>query len=67
MDRDLGGLINLVSKHEPTPTNSRIALCCAEFSTLTEALDYAADGQTGFNYYDGRGELITALPYRRAA
>lgn len=57
------GLINLVSKLVPTPTASRIALCCAEFSTLTEALDYAADGQTGFNYYDGRGGLITALPY----
>ncbi len=35
----------------------------AEFSTLTEALDYAAAGQTGFNYYNGRGELTTVLPY----
>lgn len=48
----------------PTPTASGTELRCADFSTLTEALDYAARGDTGFNYYDGRGELATALPYR---
>ncbi len=36
----------------------------AGFSTLVEALDYAAEGDTGFNYYDARGELSVALPYR---
>jgi fatty-acyl-CoA synthase len=36
----------------------------AVFTTLTEALDYAALGDTGFNYYNGRGELTTVLPYR---
>jgi fatty-acyl-CoA synthase len=36
----------------------------AEFSTLTEALDYAATGQAGFNFYSGRGELLAVLPYR---
>ena len=36
----------------------------AEFSTLSEALDYAATGQAGFNFYSGRGELLAALPYR---
>jgi fatty-acyl-CoA synthase len=36
----------------------------AEFSTLTEALDYAATGQSGFNFYSGRGELLAVLPYR---
>lgn len=35
----------------------------AEFSTLTQALDYAASGHTGFNYYNGRGELTTVLSY----
>jgi fatty-acyl-CoA synthase len=35
----------------------------AEFSSLTEALDYAAAGHTGFNYYNGRGELTTVLSY----
>ena len=36
----------------------------AEFSTLTEALDYAATGRAGFNFYSGRGELLAVLPYR---
>jgi len=32
---------------------------------LAEALDYAALGQTGCNFYTGRGELYEALPYAR--
>ena len=36
----------------------------ADFSTLTEALDYAATGRAGFNFYSGRGELLSVLPYR---
>ncbi|MGH8220694.1 MAG: fatty acyl-AMP ligase [Steroidobacteraceae bacterium] len=36
----------------------------AEFSTLTEALDYAARGRAGFNFYSAREELLEALPYR---
>ncbi len=47
----------------PTPTASGVALRRADFSTLTEALDYAARGSSGFNYYNGRGELIAVLPY----
>jgi len=47
----------------PTPTDSGIALRRAQFATLTEALDYAAGGLSGFNYYNGRGELTTTLPY----
>ncbi|GAB6068708.1 fatty acyl-AMP ligase [Methylothermus subterraneus] len=35
----------------------------ADFRTLAEALDYAALGQTGCNFYNGRGELVEALPY----
>jgi fatty-acyl-CoA synthase len=31
---------------------------------LTEALDYAATGRAGFNFYSGRGELLDVLPYR---
>ena len=48
----------------PTATASGVPLRSADFETLTEALDYAACGATGFNYYDGRGELAAALPYR---
>ena len=47
-----------------TPTASGIALRSADFPTLAAALDYAASGDSGFNYYDGRGALIATLPYR---
>lgn len=47
-----------------TPTASGIELRRANFSTLTEALDYAAQGRTGFNFYNGRGELASTLAYR---
>jgi fatty-acyl-CoA synthase len=33
------------------------------FATLTEALDFAAQGPTGINLYGLRGELIEAIPY----
>ncbi len=36
----------------------------ADFPTLADALDYAANGDSGFNYYDGRGALIAVLTYR---
>ncbi len=34
-----------------------------EFSTLTQGLDYAAKGDTGFNFYAPRGTLQHVLPY----
>ncbi|MBY0355533.1 MAG: fatty acyl-AMP ligase [Rickettsiales bacterium] len=33
------------------------------FSTLVEALDYAAQGETGLNFYDAKGRLEEALTY----
>lgn len=48
---------------EPTPTARTIPLRHGDFATLTEALDYAAGGTTGFNYFDGRARLETALSY----
>ncbi len=48
----------------PTPTdNSRLPIRRADFETLTEALDYAAKGDTGFNFYSARAELTTSLGY----
>jgi len=47
----------------PTPTRNTVPLRRADFSTLAEALDYAAGGVTGANFYAG-GKLTTALPYR---
>jgi fatty-acyl-CoA synthase len=54
---------NLILQSVPTPTFSGIELRPAQFPTLTEALDYAAGGLSGFNYYNGRGELTTVLSY----
>ena len=47
-----------------TPTsNARLALKPATFETLTEGLDYAAQGQTGNNFYTAAGELGVSLTY----
>ena len=48
----------------PTPTLSGITQRRGTFTTLPEALDYAAAGETGLNFYSIRGTLTTALPYR---
>jgi fatty-acyl-CoA synthase len=50
---------------EMTPTERGLALRSADFSTLAEALDYAAQGQTGCNFFSGRGKLQSVLSYRR--
>ncbi len=48
---------------QPTPTEHNLARRYADFATLSEALDYAADGATGCNFYTGRGKLFAVLPY----
>jgi len=35
----------------------------AQFATLSDALDYAAKGETGINFYDSRCRLTAATPY----
>ncbi|MGH6855029.1 MAG: fatty acyl-AMP ligase [Aestuariivirga sp.] len=55
-----------VAEHElfRTPRSNRnLPLRLAEFHTLAEGLDYAAQGVTGFNFYSGRGSLQHVLPY----
>jgi len=47
----------------PTPTAPDRNLRPGGFSTLSEALDRAAEGPTGVNIYSARGELIEVLPY----
>ena len=47
----------------PTPTARGQAIRHADFATLCDALDYAATCDTGFNFFDGRANLKTALPY----
>ena len=48
---------------QATPTENTVSLRAADFSNLAEALDYAAQGATGCNFYSGRGELYAVLPY----
>lgn len=47
----------------PTPTSSGLPLK-SRFRSLPEALDYAAAGHTGMNFYSGRLELVETLTYR---
>jgi len=48
----------------PTPScNAALDRRFGDFATLTEALDYAARGETGLNIYSPRGELQEVLTY----
>lgn len=47
----------------PTPTEHWLSMRRADFATLGDALDYAGEGETGFNFYTGRGELADVLSY----
>jgi fatty-acyl-CoA synthase len=38
---------------KPTPTKNNLPLCKGDFANLAQALDYAARGKTGYNFYDG--------------
>jgi fatty-acyl-CoA synthase len=49
----------------PTPTKHNLRRRFADFSTLAEALDYAAKGETGCNFYSGTGDLFSVLPYKQ--
>jgi fatty-acyl-CoA synthase len=44
-------------------TNSGLPLKVAEFETLPVGLDYAARGETGYNFFSGRGNPTFALTY----
>lgn len=46
-----------------TPTRSGLNLRLGDFSTLTEALDYAATGESGLNFYSATGTLDHVVPY----
>jgi len=48
---------------QPTPTARGNEIRYGDFTTLCDALDYAATCDTGFNYFDGKANLKTALTY----
>ena len=48
----------------PTPTDdTTLPRRMADFDTLLDALDYAAQGQRGFNFYSSRGDIEHVLPF----
>jgi len=50
---------------QATPTISPgLATRRSDFETIGEALDYAARGDTGFNFFSAKGELERVLTYR---
>jgi fatty-acyl-CoA synthase len=48
---------------KPTPTMHNLPLRLADFANLAEALDYAAKGETGANFYKKNGQLDAVLSY----
>jgi len=48
---------------EPTPTHDTLVRRFSDFSTVSEALDYAALGKRGLNFHDPRGTLNHPYPY----
>ena len=48
---------------QPTPTMHNLPLRHADFENLAEALDYAAKGESGANFYKKDGQLYAVLPY----
>ena len=50
-------------KQDVTKTNNTKPQRLADFETLTEALDYAAEGVTGCNFFDARGKLKDVISY----
>jgi fatty-acyl-CoA synthase len=46
-----------------TPTLDSQPRRVADFETLGDALDYAAEGRRGLNFHDARGTLVQSYPY----
>ena len=56
-----GDLLN--AGPQPTPVNRSLLIKTNGFTSLLDALDYAAQGDSGFNFYNQRGELGSVLSY----
>lgn len=52
-----------MSHMKPTPANTVLPVKIAAYTNLVDALEYAAQGDSGFNFYDGRGNLSAVLSY----
>ncbi len=65
--RTLHSALNGTGPHGPapgsTPTLDDLPRRFADFADLGEALDYAAHGVRGFNFYDARADLAHSVSY----
>ena len=48
---------------KPVASKSALPFRSADFATLTEALDYAAQGDSVSNFYTGRGAIYASISY----
>ena len=48
---------------QATPVNKSLAMKTGGFTSLLDALDYAACGDSGYNFYNHHGELESVLSY----
>ena len=49
---------------QPTPTDDDLPRRYADFATMSEALDYVAQGRKGINFHDARATLVRVYPYK---
>jgi fatty-acyl-CoA synthase len=52
---------------KPTATSDALPQRRSNFATLGDALDYAAQGQKGFNFHDARADLVRAYSFSELA
>ena len=57
-----GGVL-IMKQLKATPANIGLPIKIAPYTNLVDVLEYAAQGDTGFNFYDGRGHLSSVLTY----
>ena len=62
LDRNVPAL-NDLSPPGATPTLDSLPRRIADFATVGEALDYAAQGRRGLNFHDARGTLTRNYPF----
>ncbi len=55
--------VSRMSSVQPTSTNKSLPVKVSGYTSLVDVLEYAAQGDTGYNFYDGRGRLGDVLSY----
>ena len=61
---DSNSSVEKIAVIDPTPTCNTLTQRLGDFDTLISALEYAADGVTGYNFYDAKGRIRSTLPYK---